>query len=229
MTAFMPSVLAIVPMRAGSKRLPRKHLRLLGGRPLLHWTLDMGDAPTVVTTLVVSTDDQEIAHIAQSRGAHVLRRPSELAEDKTPTSEVLIHAMSHTEEHDLVVLLQATSPFRTRTHVREALQQLESSGADAIISVTPLGIRADLPRLSRGGVLKALDPDEDLVALNGAIYAAPWDALLRASGNFSRLRTIAFMMKPEDSIDIDTLGDLNRARKRIRETRSRSAPRASTI
>ena len=151
-------VLALIPARGGSKGIPRKNLAPVGGRPLLAWAVDAALGSRAVTRTVVSTEDDEIATAARSLGAEVLARPPELAADDTPMQPVIVHALAELPEHDVLVLLQPTSPLRRAEHVDEAVDLLLATGADSVVSVV------EVPHRYRPGSLMALD-GERLVRL----------------------------------------------------------------
>jgi CMP-N-acetylneuraminic acid synthetase len=124
-------ILGLIPARGGSKGIPRKNLAVVGGRPLLSWTVAAASGATELTRVVVSTDDDEIAAAA---GTDVLRRPSQLAGDDTPMLDVVRHAVD-TLGPEVVVVLQPTSPLRRSEHVDAAVRLLLESGADSVVSV----------------------------------------------------------------------------------------------
>lgn len=133
-------VLAVIPARGGSKGVPRKNLRRLGGRPLVAWSIDTARSEPAVDRVLLSTDDPEIARVGESFGADVpFLRPRALALDETPTLDVLVHALhwlrKHGEEYDIVCLLQPTSPFRPPGLLREALELMERHHASAVVTV----------------------------------------------------------------------------------------------
>jgi len=134
------NILGLIPARGGSKGVPRKNIRELAGIPLIAHSIQAARDATAIDSVVVSTDDEEIAEVADSHGARVpFMRPSELAMDKAPTAPVITHALETLhdagEEHDAFVLLQPTSPLRTVTHIDEAYSLYEESDADPVISV----------------------------------------------------------------------------------------------
>ncbi|MDD5751687.1 MAG: acylneuraminate cytidylyltransferase family protein, partial [Candidatus Peribacteraceae bacterium] len=137
-----PKVLALIPARGGSKSVPRKNILPIGGRPLLLWTIDAAKASGVCDRIVVSTDDEEVAALARSAGAEVpFLRPPEFARDDTPDYPVFTHAVDWLEKHekwrpDIVLWLRPTSPLRTADDIRNALDLLNSTGADAVRSVS---------------------------------------------------------------------------------------------
>lgn len=124
-------ILGLIPARGGSKGIPRKNLAVVGGRPLLSWTVAAAVGATELTRVVVSTDDDEIAAAA---GTDVLRRPSQLAGDDTPIVDVVRHAVDELAP-EVVVVLQPTSPLRRSEHVDAAVRLLLESGADSVVSV----------------------------------------------------------------------------------------------
>ncbi len=135
------NVLCIIPARGGSKRLPRKNLRTVAGKPLLVHSVEHTLASGLVGRTVVSTDDAEIADVARRSGAEVVMRPAELANDVATSESALLHVLAHladTESYtpDLVVFLQCTSPVRRRDEIDRAIETLLAKDADSLLSVT---------------------------------------------------------------------------------------------
>lgn len=133
-------VLGLVPARGGSRGIPRKNMRSLGGRPLLAYTADAALSANRLARVVLSTDDSEIAAIGLELGLEVpFMRPAELATDDTPTLPVIQHALdvlaASGDRYDAVCLLQPTTPFRPAGAVDGCVELLETSGADTVISV----------------------------------------------------------------------------------------------
>jgi CMP-N-acetylneuraminic acid synthetase len=124
------NVVAILAARGGSKGLPRKNVRVLGGKPLIAWSVEAAKASPYVDRVIVTTDDAEIAEISKKFGAEVpFMRPSELAQDLTPTEPVLTHAVEWLEREegyrvDIVVFLQPTDIFRKRTMIDDVVKRL---------------------------------------------------------------------------------------------------------
>jgi CMP-N,N'-diacetyllegionaminic acid synthase len=134
--------LCVIPARGGSKGVERKNLRTVGGKPLIVWTIEQALAARPAMDVVVSTDDEEIAEVARAAGALVpFLRPSELAQDTTPTEPVVRHAIEAARAADAapdaVMLLQATSPVRLAGTLTRALTQLAASGVDSLVGVVP--------------------------------------------------------------------------------------------
>ncbi|MEO7096710.1 MAG: acylneuraminate cytidylyltransferase family protein, partial [Polyangiales bacterium] len=133
-------VLGIVTARGGSKGVPRKNIRMLGGKPLIAWTAAAARLSSRLARTVVSTEDDEIAKVAREVGLDVpVMRPVELAQDTTPSLPVVQHMVRALEDmgdrFDAICLLQPTSPFRRASEIDGCLALLESSGADSVVSV----------------------------------------------------------------------------------------------
>lgn len=132
-------ILAIIPARGGSKGIPRKNVRLIAGKPLIAHSIEAAKKAHMVSRVVVSTDDDEIARVGKEYGAEVIMRPKELAEDKTPMDPVLTHVVGVLEDEgyvpDVVLLLQPTSPLRMAMHVNGAIEKFLTSDNDSLISV----------------------------------------------------------------------------------------------
>lgn len=136
-------VLGLIPARGGSKGVPGKNTRLLGGKPLLAWTTEAALAARSLDRVMLSTDDPKIADLGQSLGVEApFLRPSMLAADDTPTLDVVIHALQWLERsgdpYDAVVLLQPTSPFRPMGMIDRAVRLLEERDASSVISMEPV-------------------------------------------------------------------------------------------
>jgi len=134
-------ILGLIPARGGSKGLPGKNIKKLAGKPLIQRTLECAQESGVVDRIVLSTDDEEIAAIARGFGTDVpFMRPDELAADNTPMIDVAVHAIETLKEQeyeaDALLLLQATSPFRTPDHIRKAVSLLGNN--DSVCSVVAL-------------------------------------------------------------------------------------------
>jgi CMP-N,N'-diacetyllegionaminic acid synthase len=218
-----PRVLAVVPARGGSKRLPRKNVLPLGGKPLIAWTLDAAVASGVFVDVLVSTDDTEIADISRRCGAQVpWLRPAELATDIATSSDVLRHALTQYESRhrpvDAVMLLQPTSPFRSTRSIRAAVEQyLAQPAHTALVSVSRPATHpawcfsvdgTQLVPIQGWDVLALRSQDlPPVYALNGAIYLFPSEQV-RSGGLLLTPQMQAFVMDdPVEPHDIDTEAD----------------------
>jgi len=131
--------LVIIPARGGSKGVPRKNIKLLSGKPLIHYTIEAAQEVFDNVNICVSTDDEEIKSTAEKKGLFVpFLRPNELASDTAGSYEVLLHAVEYYEKQgyfaDTLILLQATSPFRSAQQIKEAIK-LYSNEIDMVVSV----------------------------------------------------------------------------------------------
>ena len=154
-------LLAIIPARANSKRLPGKNLAELGGKPLIAWTIEAALNSKHVDRVVVSTDSEEIAQISVEWGAEVpFIRPAKLAADDVPSSCVIQHVIdqihSKSLQYEYFVLLQPTSPLRTSDHIDQAVTLFETKRPDSVISVTALEHPVDwIGELDNGSIMKS--------------------------------------------------------------------------
>ena len=207
--------LAIIPARGGSKRLPRKNILNLAGKPLIAWTIEAALNSKLVDKVLVTSDDDEILKISDSFGAATLKRPASLAQDTSTSFDAIKHAIENTEKFDYIVLLQPTSPLRSSQQIDEAIQLLESKSADAIVSVTetehsPLWANTlpeddSMTGFLSDNLLNTRSQDlETYYRLNGAIYICKANKLLEASSFFIKENIYAYKMSQASSVDIDT-------------------------
>lgn len=222
------SVLAIIPARGGSKRVPRKNARILGEQPLITWSIATALASDELCNVLLTTDDQEIAEIGRDAGALVpWLRPKELASDTADTLDVLQHALAWYEIEfglvDAVVLLQPTCPFRRAASVPGAIKLFfaQPGGEDrhSVVSVSPSSVppewcfrmdaagRALHPIMGWPELGKRSQDLEPAFQLNGSIYVASGNTI-RAGRPLVAPGTLAFLMNgAEEAIDIDTEED----------------------
>lgn len=218
-----PFVLGLIPARGGSKGVVRKNLRPLGGKPLIEHTIFAALASKTLSVVVTSTEDGEIAEIAQRCGSEVLIRPMELARDETPTVPVVQHAVSEVTSKrgvkvDFVVVLQATTPFRTGSDIDAAVEELIQSRADSVVSVVKVEHfhPCKLKKIVNGQLVPYNELEvegtrrQDLATAfvrNGGIYAARADIVMQL-GSLYGADCRPYIMPPERSMDIDTEFDL---------------------
>ncbi len=132
---------AIIPARGGSKSIPRKNIKLLGGKPLIAYSIETARASKLIDRVIVSTDDNEIAEVAKKYRADVpFIRPKELAQDSTPMLPVLQHAVTFLEKEgklsvEYVVLLDPTTPFRSVGDMDACIKKIKETNADSVDSV----------------------------------------------------------------------------------------------
>lgn len=224
-TISTPKVLGVVPARGGSKRLPRKNLLPLAGKPLIAHTILSCQKTKALTDWLVSTEDEEIAEVAKAFGAPVpFIRPAELADDKTRNTGVLLHAMHYMERqrnltYDIIVLLQPTCPLRRAEDIDAAVNLLHGSGCETLASVRG-------PLKKRDKILKRVTPDNLMMdycteenatgtvrpfyLYNASIYAMTRKHLVEKQSFVSGVQ-VPLVMDDLHSLDIDTELDYYKA------------------
>lgn len=163
------STIAVIPARGGSKRIPRKNIRPFAGKPIIGYSIEAAKASRLFGRIIVSTDDQEIAMIAESFGAEVpFMRPAELANDFAGTGAVVKHClqwlMEHGEPVQYACCIYATAPFVLAEHLRHGFDRLVSSGKSYAFSVTsfPFPIQRAI-RINLEGYIEAIWPENIMV------------------------------------------------------------------
>ena len=226
MTAPVDRVLAIIPARGGSKGVPRKNIRIVGGRPLIEYTIETAlAARDLFHRVIVSTDDEETAEISRRAGAEVpFMRPPELATDTARSLHVVQHATRFVESEDNVkmdwiMLLQPTDPFRLPEDLSGSLELARSTQCDSVISVVQ--VFASHPMLMKrieNGRLRPWCVDEpegtrrqdykpDAYMRNGAVYLSRRDLVMEEGSLFGK-DSRAYIMPAERSVSLDTAMDL---------------------
>lgn len=206
--------LAVIPARGGSKRLPRKNILDLQGKPLIVYSIESGKNSKYIDRVIVSSDDDEILKMSKKFGAGIIKRPNELASDIATSFDTIKHTIENVKDYDYIILLQPTSPLRNSNHIDEAIELLENRNADAIISVckmghSPLWSNTLDNSLSMKGFLKneilnkRSQDLETCYRLNGAIYICNTDKFLEEGSFFLEKKIFAYIMDKKSSIDID--------------------------
>mgnify|MGYP001361359468 CR=1 FL=1 len=202
------SVLAIIPAREGSKRIPGKNIKMLGDKPLIAWTIKAAERSEYIDRLIVSTDSNKIAKVAKDWGIEVpFIRPPHLATDEASSEDVILHAIEYlkqneTLEYDYLILLQPTSPFRTNIHIDEAINKLVSSAdGDSLVGVCD----------NKQGSTKKLKDltgrnEHSTYVVNGSIYICKTKIFIE-DHSFYKSNCLKFSMSKESSLDIDTEND----------------------
>jgi len=215
-----PKVLAVIPARGGSKRLPRKNVMLLGGHPMLAYSIIAAKNAKSVTDWLVSTEDDEIAEIALRYGATTpFKRPDYLATDNVRNIDVVLHALEFMEQdrkitYDIIVLLQPTAPIRDSAHIDKAVELLWASELPSLAAVKGPYQKRDpiLKRIDSKGHLvpyttdSHLDPREPFYIYNAALYAVKRDYFIKEK-SFVSNEQVPFFMDKFYSADVDDMGD----------------------
>ena len=210
-------VIAVVPARGGSKSVPGKNIRLLGGKPLLSWSIDVAKQVQEIDRIIISTDDSQIAEVGRSGGAEVYTRPAHLATDEALVIDALKDLLetlhSEGEEPEWVVLLEATCPLRTPDDVRACLKLVVEGSYDSVATfkeaelnphrawrlvdgVPEVFIPGAVPWLPRQKLPKAYQ-------LNGAVYVFRARLLAEEAKSLLVGRLGAVLMPRDRSQDID--------------------------
>ena len=206
-------IVGLIPARGGSKDIPRKNLALVGGKPLISWTVEAAQRALELSRIVVSTDDDEIAAAA---GVETLWRPAILARDDTPMLDVVRHAIGELRP-EILVLLQPTSPLRRPEHVDAAVRLLQESGADSVVSVVEVPHRyapeslMDVVdgRVVPRGSARTRQEKARVFARNGPAVLALRSSRLGDDLYGGDCRP--FVMDERDSLDVDSPFDLELA------------------
>lgn len=225
----MRGLVAVIPARGGSTRVPRKNVLEFFGHPMLAYTVAAARGSRIFDEVLVSTDDAEIADVARAHGAEVVDRPAELALDAVPSSEVVLHAIASVGEVDAVCQLMPNCPLRTSADVQAHWAAFSGHGGFQISVVPFRGVYPhwSLERSEDGSgrwyLGEALVRSQDLAPLvcpTGAIWWADADALRRAQTFYGP----GFRLEPIDAdrgFDIDTAEDLALADLLVRGLRDR--------
>jgi CMP-N-acetylneuraminic acid synthetase len=221
-------VLGLIPARGGSKGVPRKNIRLLGGKPLLHYTAQAALASGRLSKVILSTDEEQIAEIGRSCGLETpFLRPPELACDDTPMLPVIQHAVRWMERDghsfDAVCLLQPTNPLRRAADIDACIDLLETSRADSVVTILPVPSEYNphwvyfrdergLLSLSTGEASPITRRQELPAAFHreGSVYVTRRDVLIEGNSLYGE-RLVGYLMEAHQSVNIDSLNDWDRA------------------
>lgn len=224
------STVAVIPARGGSKGLPHKNLRLLGGVPLVVHSIAAARAARRVDRVIVSTDDPRVARVARGAGAEVpFMRPADLATDEAATVSAVRHAIEWLEAHgsriSIVATLQPTSPLRGPDEVDRVLALLDDPGVRSATTVTPMEtVVSVLGTLDGGRLVRCHSSEGDgderrqasrpLVRLTGSVYATRRDLL--GENRLLDDAPAVLVTKGPAAIDIDDAAGLAAARRALR-------------
>lgn len=217
-------ILAVIPARGGSKRLPGKNIKKLLGKPLIAYAIEAAKKSKHIDWVLVSTDDLRIAKVAKKHGAEVpFLRPAKLATDTALTLPVVQHAVKYVEENDvnkkidLIVLMQPTSPLVLSEDIDLAIEKLVRTNSNSCISVSEVSERPEWMQVFSGQKIMPLIKtkleetrrSQDLKRLfiiNGAVYVIRRDTLMDKNHILDKNST-AIIMPKERSVDIDEAVD----------------------
>lgn len=226
-------ILALIAARGGSKRLPGKNIRMLGGKPLVVWSIDAVRGITEICDILVSTDDPAIMQVCKEAGAYVpWLRPAGLATDTAGSVEVAVHALDCYEAEkgavDGLLLLQPTSPFRTNKTVRMGIEMFKEHQQQAVLGISPthdhpmwtLKIENDylMPFMHANGFGTRSQDLTPAYSVNGSFYLIS-PAELRTRRSFLGTKTVPLLIEsPQEALDIDTEWDWTIANALLADT-----------
>lgn len=222
-------ILGLIPARGGSKGVPKKNIKLLGKKPLVEYTINDAKNSKLITEIVVSTDNQEIAIEAEIAGCKPpFIRPAEFAQDTSTSLEVVQHAIDFFESQnvffDAVCLLQPTNPFREQGFIDKAIEKFITSKTDCLISVLPIPHEFN-PHWAfeenEIGLLKIATGEKNIITRrqelpkafyrDGAIYITKTEVIKNGS---LYGESIAYIENnPQFYVNIDTIEDWEKAEK----------------
>ncbi|MDO3695127.1 acylneuraminate cytidylyltransferase family protein [Wenyingzhuangia sp. chi5] len=230
-------VLGIIPARGGSKGVPRKNIKLLGGKPLIQYTSEVALASKWIDTVVLSSDDDEIIEVSKKIGIVVpFKRPSDLAIDTTPTLPVIQHALTYYKsigvDFDAVCLLQVTSPFRTVDFLNKAIEKFIKADTDSLVSVQEVPHEYNphwVFEESSNGNLKIATGDEQIISRrqdlpkayhrDGSIYITKTSVLLEQDSLYGN--SVAYIESPKEwYVNIDTMEDWAKAEELFKKIKN---------
>lgn len=212
------NTLYLIPARGGSKGIPHKNIKLLNGKPLIQYSIEIARQLANDSDICVSTDDPEIKKVAEGLELKVpFLRPDYLASDTASTNDVIIHALDFYAQkgniYDTIVLLQPTSPLRTVQNVEGCLA-LYQPEYDMVTTVKKSNVGAILCKENENGFIEKViergnirrQDAPELYEFNGAVYVINAEALKeKGLGGFTKIKK--FVMADEQSVDIDTMLD----------------------
>jgi CMP-N-acetylneuraminic acid synthetase len=214
------TILAIIPARGGSKGIPEKNIRVMCGKPLIAWTIEQANASRYIDTVFVSTDSAKIANIAKQSGAVIpFMRPVELAQDDSPTSDAVVHAIhqfsNEGKQFDYIVLLEPTSPLRKPEDIDNAIELiLDTPDADCLVSLGEVHMEHPMivKRIQENGFITPYIPDTQKIHQRqqadqaffpyGLVYISTVPAFLKNRSFYSE-RTVSYLIERWQNYEID--------------------------
>lgn len=214
-------IVAIIPARAGSKRLPGKNILPLGGKPVIQWTIEQAKNIKAIDLVVVTSDDKKVIDIANKNNVLAINRPRELSTDTASTVDVIKHVLDYLKVSGIntkrVMLLQPTSPLRNDEDIIGVIDTMIAKDANSIVTVCEVEhpiqwcnvLPADhsMEEFIKHEYKNKRSQDLDVhYRLNGSIYLTKTTSFYECSG-FMPLGTYSYIMPPSRSIDIDNIID----------------------
>ena len=217
-------ILAIIPARGGSKGIPKKNIKNLFGKPLIAWTIEQAQKSKYISKIFVSTDDEEISKFAEQYGDLVpFFRPDEFAQDNSPTSDVIFHALDTFEKrgeyYDFIIILEPTSPLRKKNDIDNAIETYfqNASTSESLVSVGEIHLENPyiMKIIKNNHVLPLLENKQQFYQRQqlpniyfpyGVIYLSSVQAM-RKCGTFYQENTIPYNIERWQNYEIDDIFD----------------------
>ena len=234
-------ILAIIPARGGSKRLPGKNIKKIGGKPMIAHAILAARKSKYVDRVIVSTDDLKIIKVAKEYGAEVpFIRPAELASDTATTLPVLQHTVTYIEKPgnfkpDLIVLIQPTNPLVTSDDIDGTIEKIIATKTNSCFTVSEISQRPEwMYRLDSKKTKLFLNEDNGptkrsqelprLAIINGAVYVMRYDTLMKKN-KIRDNNTSIYVMPKERSVDVDNIFDFKLAEFLIKLNKNKNLSR----
>lgn len=226
------SVLAVITARGGSKGLPNKNLLKVDNKPLIFWTIESALNSSIISKVILSSDDKEIMKIAEHYGCMApFIRPDNLASDTANSIDVMKHAINYFPDFEYVILLQPTSPLRTSEDIDSAFQLLKKAKAPSCVSICETDQSPYLMyKMKQNNKIESLLPNLKVFRrqelpktyiLNGAIYIAKTKWLLK-NNSFIGKKSVGYIMDKKRSIDIDTKQDFELFKSMVKNNQAQT-------
>ncbi|WP_428326238.1 cytidylyltransferase domain-containing protein [Nitrosopumilus sp.] len=224
-------ILSIIPARGGSKGLKNKNIRLLLRKPILQYSIESSQKSKYVTKTIVTTDDQKISSIAKKLNCQVIIRPKKLATNKAKLEPVISHVLQKLKIQenyipDVIILLQNTSPLRNHIHIDQAVRKFLRNDFTSLLSV--YRSHSFLWQIRKNGAIplnynpknrpNRQDMNSEFLE-NGAIYITKYSAFLKSKCRISG-KIGLYVMNSDDSVQIDSLEELEIIKKIIKNRKS---------
>ena len=231
-------ILGLIPARGGSKGIPGKNIKMLAGKPLIVYSIEVALSCELLSEVLVSTDDETIAQVSRKAGASVpFLRPAELATDQSPTIDTVVHALKYFEAQgqrfDAVCLLQPTSPFRNVTDLQQAIAHFQAEDADSLISVRAVPHHYNphwvFEKETDSSFLKIATGEKEIIPRrqelpkayhrDGAIYISKSEIVLTNRSLYGQKITY-YLMTDQPNINIDHQSDWEAAESAMHNFKS---------
>ena len=209
--------LAIIPARGGSKGIPKKNIKELGGQPLISYTIKQAKESDFITDFFVSTDDEEISNISELYGSKIIKRPSKISLDNSRTEECLIHAIKELANlnlnFDYLVVLEPTSPFRESKTIDNCIKKIIDEERESLLTVYET--KACIGEIDKFLNYKPLIKNQprrrqerkSLFVESSTVYVVKIDFLLKTNSLVCE-KWLAYILDKKECIDINTYDDL---------------------